>query len=154
MGCSVLRKFRAFSANHCNLSWARGRKVFAGCTWLILVPGASQRDSESPLSSLRAFCSTGQRHEIYPPPSRTSDEQASQLLETKRRHRVRTHVLYCLSSPASHGTTLPKTGLWVCVSASLLSADIFKDSLFPFQTFQIMNPFQFAVLFIVEDWSE
>lgn len=153
MGCSVLRKFRAFSANHCNLIWARGKKVFAGCTWLILAPGASQRDSESPLSSPRAFCSTGQRHEIYPPPSRTSDEQASQLLETKRRHRVRTHVLYC---PYQHITEQPfqRLGLWVCVSASLLSADIFKDSLFPFQTFQIMNSFQFAVLFIVEDWAE
>lgn len=44
MWCDALRKFRAFRANHCNLSWKEGKGHSAGDCQLIPVPRASQRD--------------------------------------------------------------------------------------------------------------
>lgn len=92
MWCNVLRKFRAFRANHCNLSWNKRKEYSAGHSCFIPVPTASQRDSGSHLSAAHVFCSTEPQHERYPPLSRTFDEPAARHLETKAKHRVRTHI--------------------------------------------------------------
>ena len=92
MWCDILRKFRAFRANHCNLSWKEGKGYSAGDCCLIPVPRASQRDSGSHPSVPHVSCSTEPLHGRYPPPSRTSDGPAARHLETREKHRVRTHI--------------------------------------------------------------
>ena len=92
MWCDVLRKFRAFRANHCNLSWEEGKEYSVGDCCLIPVPRASQRDSGSHSSAPHVSCSTEPLHGRYPPPSRTSDGPAARHLETRGKHRVRTHI--------------------------------------------------------------
>lgn len=112
-----LRKARAFRASRCNLSWNKGKELCPGCSCLIPVPAASQRDSGSHLSAPRAFCSTARRRGRYPPLSRPSDEPAARHLETKAKHRVRSHrsqrVLRIISLNHSFKANSPPGYFWM-----------------------------------------
>lgn len=125
MGC--WRQFRAFGANHCNLSWNEGKGPSARRSCLIPVPRASQRDLGSRSSAPRASYSTARRHERCPPLSRTSDEPAAPRLETKVKRRVRAPILKGLSFNHTSQATASPGYFWV----SLLTGNYIRgQSLF------------------------
>ena len=130
MWCDVLRKFRAFRANHCNLSWKEGKGHSLGDCCLIPAPGASQRDSGSHPSALRVSCSTEPLHGRYPPPSRTSDGPAARHLETRGKHRVRTHMSQTILKVISRNHLPKPTALQAIFEYLQWQGTIFQDSLF------------------------
>lgn len=128
-----LRKFRAFRTNHYNLKWNKEKEYCTGTSCLIPIPTASRRDSGTPLSAPRTFCSTEQRRGRCPPLSRTSGEPASRHLGTRVKHGVRTHrvqpiLKVHLIQPLLQKPTVLQAGfeyLWCHDS-------IFQNSLFSF----------------------